>query len=527
MAVAARRWAVPWVPTLAAAALACLAVLARLRGVDLPAQIYRVGLFHREGLTLWDSQWYGGHWTLNYSVIFPPVAGIAGVRETEVASACLAALMFDRLAVGHFGPAARIGSMVFAVSTLAEVAIGQLPYLLGESLALAALWALSRQRPRSALALAASASLASPLAGAFLALAALAWALANASRRRRRRRSAWMLLGAAVLPVGLLAVFFPGQGTMPFPATDFLFLLGLVCLVWLLIPSEERVLRSAIALYALAIVASFVIPTPVGGNISRLGECVGAALVVCVLWTQTGARRILLAALVVPLAALQWGPALASFTTNASDPSTHARYFKPLLAFLGQHGAPVARVEVVPTKLHWEAAYVAPHVALARGWERQLDTADNAIFYSDRALTAASYRAWLLDSGVHYVALAGVALDYAGMAEGRLLDRGVPGLKLAWRDANWRVYEVAGAAGIVEGPAQLVHASANEVTMQATAPGDILVRVRYSTRWSLVQGSGCVAPGASGWTTIRGAAAGAETLQLRALAQGLGACAST
>ncbi|MGI8557789.1 MAG: hypothetical protein ACR2ND_05705 [Solirubrobacteraceae bacterium] len=521
-AVAARRWAaVPWAPMLAAA-LASVAVLAQLRGVDLPAQLYRVGLFHREGLTLWDSQWYGGHWTLNYSVIFPPLAGIAGVPLTEVASACLASLMFDRLVVHHFGPTARAGSIVFAVSTLAEVAIGQLPYLLGESLALAALWALARGHRRAALALAAGASLASPLAGAFLALAALAWALASSVRRG----AGWRVLTAALAPVGLLAIIFPGQGTMPFPLLDCLFLLALAGCLMLLLPAGERMLRCGAALYLLAISLSVAIPTPVGGNISRLAESVGAALAVCLLWPQRGPRRLLLAALAVALASLQWGPALASFTSNPGDPSTHARYFRPLLAFLGQHAVPVARVEVVPTKLHWEAAYVAPHIPLARGWERQLDTADNAIFYNDGALTATSYRAWLLASGVRYVALAGVPLDYAAAAEGRLLDRGIPGLRLAWRDASWRVYEVTGASGIVAGAAQVVRASAREVTVRASAPGDILVRVRYSPRWSLVQGQGCVAQGASGWTTIRGAAAGALTLRLRLLGQG-SACAAS
>ena len=67
--------------------------------MDLPAQIYRVGLFHRSGLVLWDSQWYGGHWTLSYSVIFPPVAGVLGMQVTEVLTAAGAAWAFDRLVV--------------------------------------------------------------------------------------------------------------------------------------------------------------------------------------------------------------------------------------------------------------------------------------------------------------------------------------------------------------------------------------------------------------------------------------------
>jgi hypothetical protein len=65
-----------------AAVLATAAVLIGWQGVDLPAALYRVGLFHRAGLTLWDSQWYGGHWTLDYSVLFPPVAGVLSIELT-------------------------------------------------------------------------------------------------------------------------------------------------------------------------------------------------------------------------------------------------------------------------------------------------------------------------------------------------------------------------------------------------------------------------------------------------------------
>src|ERR1700704_6087057 len=111
------------VAPLVAGTLALTAVLVGWRGVDLPASLYRVSLFHRHGLALWDSQWYGGHWTLNYSVIFPPVAGLLGVQATEIVSAAGAAWAFDRLSVHFFGRVGRIGSVVFTVGTLAQVAI--------------------------------------------------------------------------------------------------------------------------------------------------------------------------------------------------------------------------------------------------------------------------------------------------------------------------------------------------------------------------------------------------------------------
>jgi hypothetical protein len=43
-----------------------------------------------------------------------------------------------------------------------------------------------------------------------------------------------------------------------------------------------------------------------------------------------------------------------------------------------------------------EAAVVAPAVAIARGWSRQVDTATASIFY-DGTLNADTYRKWLYD----------------------------------------------------------------------------------------------------------------------------------
>jgi len=178
---------------------------------------------------------------------------------------------------------------------------------------------------------------------------------------------------------------------------------------------------------------------------------------------------------------LQWVPALASFTSDRRDASVQPAYFRPLLGFLARHGQPMGRVEVVPTHLHWEAADVAPRAPLARGWERQLDTADNPIFYTPGALTPASYRAWLLNNGVRWVALGDVALDYAGQAEALLLQRGALGLVPAWHDAHWRVFAVSGSTGIVDGPGRLLHLDARGITLAASSPGRLTVRVRASS----------------------------------------------
>jgi len=488
-------WTAVIVPLLAGA-LALIAALAGWRGGDVPAYIYRIGLFHRDGLTLWDSQWYGGHWTLSYSAIFAPVAGLLGIQATQVLSAAGASWAFDRLAVGHFGSIGKVGSVLFAVGTLAQVAIGQLPFLLGEAFALGALWAATRRRWRLSVLLAVASALASPLAAAFLVLAAVAWLVASWPRHRLA------LAGLAAVPaivVAVLGFLFPGQGLMPFPAFDFLTRAAFVAGALLVIPRHERALRAGAWLYLVAIALSFFVPSPMGGNINRLSDCVALPLAVCVLWPH---RRRLLALAVVPLFLVQWQPALASFTADRSDVSTHASYFTGLVNYLSHHDVPAGRVEIVPTKLHWESAYVAPVIPMARGWERQLDTSDNPIFYTPGALTPASYMAWLTQNGVRYVGLADAPLDYAGTREAQLVRAGIVGLRLVWTDVHWHVYQVVGSPGIVSGPGRLERLDGGHVVLDATHAGDLLVRVRYTPGWALTQGSGCLSPAPGGWIDI-------------------------
>ena len=118
---------------LLAAGLALIAVLTGAQGVDLAAATYRVELFARSGLTLWDSQWYGGHWTFDYSVLFAPIGWLAGIPVMEIVCVAVASWAFDRLAVGRFGRAGRAGAIAFAVGTVVQVASGGISYTIAGS----------------------------------------------------------------------------------------------------------------------------------------------------------------------------------------------------------------------------------------------------------------------------------------------------------------------------------------------------------------------------------------------------------
>jgi hypothetical protein len=459
------------------------------RGVDQAAQTYRVLQFQAHGLMLWDSGWYGGNFPLGYSVLFPPVAALFGLQVVAVASAVVATWSFDRVVRTHLG-SRPLGTWYFAISTLLPVAIGQWPFLAGEAAGLAALVVLQRGRRPLALALGIVAALFSPLAAAFLAMVCLAWAAYGTGRRR------WYVATAAVslAVIFLTGVLFPGTGPFPFPwtglvATELLCLTALTPLV-----RTTPAVRLGALFYAAASFFSFVFPNPLGGNAPRLAASIGVPLLACFL-TAPGpavsklshsglvrrlARgrslrlstrwRVAGVALVVPFALWQWAPGQG--VKPATAPGTQASFYAPLVTELAAVAPGPVRVEVTPTRDHWEAAFVAPHVSLARGWERQLDIGDNPLFYTPGALTAASY-----------------------VAEGALLRSGqLSDLSLVWSTSEWTLWHVTSSPGLVSGPALLTSMEPDHLILQVSKPGLITLRVRYTKFWTVTSGKACVGP---------------------------------
>ncbi|MDA8046176.1 MAG: hypothetical protein M0Z30_13215 [Actinomycetota bacterium] len=498
---------------LLAAALVALGHLLGWDGVDTPAQVYRVDSLRHQGFSLWDFRWYGGHWTLDYSVLYPTLASAVGILTVTVVSAAVAALAFDRLARARLGPGGPAAAYVFAAGTLVAASIGQLTFLTGEAFGMAAMWALLAKRRVAALILALGCTLTSPLTGAFLALAGAAWA---AERILDRDPAAgWGLAMAAVCGVPILGSFllFPGDGPMPYPVLDWAWEIVVAAAIGALAGRERRALSIGVALYMVAATVSVAVPSALGGNIGRLEDMVALPLAIALAWTRL---PLLVPVAALPLALSQWGPAWGAMTAAPASPATHRSFFTPLDRVLSAQGTrgPAGRVEVVPTEWHWEAAWVAPVMPLARGWERQLDEADNPIFYHPGDLNPRSYRAWLLDNAVRFVALPATPLDMAGQAEGRLIGSGrVPGLHLVWQSPQWRLYSVLGAPGIVSGPARLVSTVGTRIELDARGAGQVTVRVRWSPDWYVAAGAGCVSR-YQDWMDVRVDRPGPVSLQL-------------
>jgi hypothetical protein len=465
---------------------------------DLAAQYYRADL----GLVLWDNGWYGGHHMPGYSVLFPPLAALLGPRLVGALSAVAAAWLFERLVRGSDGE--RVAALWFAVGSVTTLISGRLTFALGVAIALAAVLAAARGRVAWACVLGALATLASPVAGAFVALAAAAWWL--------DRRPAWpiALAACALAPAVALLVAFPEGGSFPFVPSSFWPALAAALAVLVALPRDARLLRIGTGLYALGMIASFALSTPMGGNVVRLGALLSGPMLTAVLWHRN--RRVL-ALLALPLLYWQWVAPIDDWARSAGDPSVHERYYAGLLGFLGTRQGGPFRVEIPFTDNHWESRWVAPHVPLARGWERQVDRARNAIFYDSRPITPASYRRWLDDNAVRFVALADAPIDYSAAREAQIVRDGQPYLRPVWHDAHWRVYEVVGARPLAAGAASAAGLGGESVRLQASRPGVVDLRVRFTPYWQITTGRGCVSPGPRDWTRVRVDAPG--TVELR------------
>lgn len=479
---------------------------------DLAAASYRSDLFSRVGFTLWDNSWYGGHHLLAYSVLAPALGALIGPQPLAAISMVIATALFALLIDGHFpAPAVRIAAVWLAIGASVALLSSRVPFDLGLALGLGSALGAARERRCWALALAVLCSLASPVAGAFLALAFLTWALAGPART-------WPLAlsVAALAPIGLLVIAFPEGGTQPFVASAFYPALAGVLIIAALMPAEQRLLRLGALLYAVALTGSYLLPTAVGGNADRLGALFAGPLAACVL---TGARRRsyrFRALLVLAPLLLYWqiNAPVADFDSTLANSSVDASFYAPLIGELRSlhvgYGARPARIEVVATATHWEARWLAPHVMLARGWERQLDVYRNGVFYrASEPLTAPRYRAWLARNAISYVALPDAPLDYSALAEARLVRSGRAAyLREIWSSKNWRLFAVADPTPLASAPGVLESVSTDSLTLYAPRPGSYTVRVRFTPYWALAAGSGCVARARGGWTEVQARQAG-------------------
>jgi hypothetical protein len=528
-----------WLPAVAlSAVLAALMLVWDPQVGDLAAQVFHTEVFEHTGLAIWNGSWYAGHYTLNYSLLFPPAAALVGPQVVGGLSVVASSYLFDRLVRDHWGAGARWATLWFAAGVVTLLADGQLTFAFGVAFGLAALRELQAGRRTLAVMAAAACPLASPVAGAFLAgvLAAGLW-----ERGERVNRAA---VGAAAIALVLTVapnLAFPEPGRFPFVWSSYIAIpvwcAGTLFLTWR--ADGEGRLRRVVLGYGLASTLIYLTPNALGGNAVRLGALFGGPLLAAILLSHRPlpiARRGALtvpregaallphrrvpawfytAVLVVTLTgSLYWqfNASVTQIARSVGDPSTKASYFEPASRWLMAHGGRGTRIEVPPTANHWESAYLAPKFELARGWLRQLDTARDDLFYKEGALTDATYERWLRNNAISYVALPlGAPLDYSSIGERKIILGDPSFLKERFHDDHWRIYEVVDPKPMVTplgaGRASMMRVGPQGFALDVTHPGRFLVRLNFTQYWSIARGSGCLLRGGK-WTVARTAHTG-------------------
>ncbi|MGQ0824387.1 MAG: hypothetical protein ACT4OX_05015 [Actinomycetota bacterium] len=409
--------------TTATLAASTLVSMLGWRGRDLPAQVLRIAVF-RDGDWFWNPQWFAGHATLGYSLLLPALGALLGVTILGIAITTGAVAAFEQLVRDR--PRATLATGAFAFAMVSNLVVGRLPFALGAAFALWAIVAHAHGK-KVTIPLAICASLSSPLAALFLALAFAAWTI----MQREWRNGA--LLGAAALgPAVTTSVLFGTGGDYPYPTWTFAWSFGL-CVVVALV-TETPVVRTGALLCGAVCVGAYVLSTPIGSNVYRMPLYLATPLVLLADPART--RRMLLV-----------GPAIAFGIQSSQlvevaasiDASTRPEYYAGVVHYLATRPEPV-RVEIPATKQHWETAYVAEQVPIARGWERQIDRGLNPEFYDPvHPLDAEAYLRWLARTGVTHVAHSDALLDMSSLAEGALIERGLDYLRPVYTDPHWTV----------------------------------------------------------------------------------------
>lgn len=501
---------------LLASAFASIAVVVVPAGGDLAAHLYRTSLV-QHGVLIWDNLWFAGQYPLaSYSLLYYPLAAVVGNAALGVVGAVAAAAIFASIAQREWSSAGRWPARVFAVLVAGQAFTAAYPYDIGMATLLGAIWALQRRRPWLA-ALCVVLTLGfSPLAFLLLVLALTALWL----RKRRIDRQA-LTVGAAVALSGAIEFFvltvMPSPGLF-YPYGTWRLLAGLaVAGLGVAVSLRGRggwPLASLFIVWALATIGADLIPSPIGHNLIRASvfvpslTLVGAALAdFRPRWLTVTAVAAAVAANVLPYAAM--------IPVRSTSADAAASFWQPVVRFLTVRDTPGYRIEVVPTANHWEAYYLPKAgFALARGWYRQLDIADNPELYAP-SLTPAGYRAWLLARGVRFVVLPHVALEATdAKREARLVRTPATGLHDVYSTGSATVYELRGATPILTGPsrATVTRFDSREISASVASAGSYLLRVHYTPYWQ-ARGGVCVARAPNDMTLLEASRPGSFTIR--------------
>ncbi|MDF9816482.1 MFS transporter [Streptomyces sp. SPB162] len=510
------RLADPRRPVMAATLFAALlhivwAVFLAKDAGDMAAQFAWTDFIREHPDSAYNLSWYGGMHPASYSILSPYIMAWLGVRTTAVIAGTLSATVAAHLLVRYRIRRPMLPALWTAFALWCDVASGRVTFALGMLFALGATALVLPEddqrtsRIVGASALGAVATMCSPVAGLFIEV------LAGALFLTGRRKHAYILAASPPVVVGGTSLLFPFYGVQPFTWYFAALPLATAVLVALLAPKSWRTLITGSWVYAAGIALTWAVPSPIGSNVERLSLLFGgtALLAAAVGRTDRGRKTLVIFTAFLAVAVWQVAKPVTDLVNTAPVTAT-IQHAQGLIDELARVGADRGRVEVVPLRSHWEASGIAPHVNLARGWNRQADVERNPLFY-DGTLTPATYLAWLQHWGVGYVVLPADEPDGAAVAEAKIVAAGHAWLQPVWQDDHWRLYSVTGAAPMADPPSVVRQAGPAELVVEVPQAGPVLLRIPWSP-WLGIAGAtdsdhGCLAQDGD-WTRLYAPAPG-------------------
>jgi hypothetical protein len=498
----------PLLATLAALATAAVVLFILPPGGDLAAHLYQRGFFIKNGFAFWNNYWYAGRYSfVTYSIGFYPLAALVGIKAVSLVAVAVSTTVFAIVLTRQWGDAARWPIRAFAVIWPMILISGELPFLVGMACAISAILAVQARRFWLFTLLVLSTLLMSPLALLFLGVFAAGAALAN----RKAWRSAARFGAPVALCAGieaLLILLFPSGGHFPFSFVELLPVIAFctvgLAATWRL--ERGKPLAGFFAVYLLANLLSFAVPSALGENVGRLRYlALPVALLVCALrfWRPRGLTVVAL----VLVACWNLTPLAWSLDHNVSDPTSQAGFWAATVAQLRSRLTPDYRVEVVDTAGHWGAFYLArAGIPLARGWYRQDDFPQNSVLYG--RLTPNAYLHWLHQTAVRFVVLTDGPADYSAQRESALIAAHPRLLRQVVRLGGTTILEVRHPTPLIHGPgpAHVVSLGPTQARFEVAASGTYHIAIRYSPYWRAQPG--CVGEAPNGDVRLTARAAG-------------------
>ncbi len=525
-----------WLPLAAAVVASIVLLLVSPALSDLQAALAREDAARSGvGLAYWFG-WYGGVSPGSYSLIVPALSTLIGSLPLLCASTIAIAASAYPLSRRAAHPT--LLAWAIAATAVLNMMSGRVAFAVAVAITLGGLVLIQQRRLVAGAAVLVVGGCASALAPAFVGLAVVPFVIrslhdggrlvwhhttaeptADPPEVRKPDPALWALLIGAAIGVFVPFALFGAPGSQVFPVTTLFWCVLIGVGAWIALrpetgdagPSGRSMRETAVwvPLLALAVaLALFLIPTGVGSNLSRFFCFVLPCLV---LYFSPRPAKFLAIALAPALVYSVF--VAAADQVAAADVDDPEISYAPLVEQLAKiPDMANHRVELVDAGTHAGSHVVAKTVKLARGWENQSDARYNPIFYETDALTADSYRLWLADNAVAYVAVSAAPMRQA-RAEAALIEAGLPFLTRTWRNDDWTLYRVTGPTGIVPAPLRLVEESPSRMVIEAPAAAAYEIRIRpnrYLTARDAVDSTitACVTATVDGWTEIRTPAPG-------------------